>query len=87
MRLDRNYKIIIVFLFFFRAASGFAQDTLSAASVEQKTYQLYLDKNWNELITYGNKAIEKGYDYFYLQLRVGIAYYEKKNYRIAEIYF
>ncbi|MGZ4035626.1 MAG: tetratricopeptide repeat protein [Bacteroidia bacterium] len=87
MRLGRNYKTIIIFIFFFHIASGFAQDTLNAASVEQKTYQLYLDKNWNELITYGNEAIEKGYDYFYLQLRVGIAYYEKKNYRIAEKHF
>lgn len=64
-----------------------AQDTLNSAIVEQKSYQLYIDKNWSELIQFGNNAIDKGFDYYYLQLRVGIAYYEKKNYALAEGYF
>src|SRR5581483_35870 len=77
-------------LFFFLTAlynRAQSQDTLNSLIVEQKTLQLYNDKNWLELINYGNKALKKGYDYFYMQMRIGIAYYEKKNYCDAESHF
>lgn len=86
MHLGRIYKIII-FFFLFHSTSCIAQDTLNSALVEQKSYQLYLDKNWDELIKYGNNAVDKGYDYFYLQMRIGIAWFEKNNYRVAENHF
>ncbi len=63
------------------------QDTSNSVNVEQKSYQLYQDKNWNELIKFANKSIHKGFDYFYLQMRLGIAYYEKKNYCLASTHF
>ena len=64
-----------------------SQDTLNAAYIEQKSYQLYVDKNWSELIKFGNQALKSGIDYYYLQIRLGIAYYEEKNYAIAETHF
>ena len=83
-----GFKNYITLLFFLVAISnGIAQDSLNSASVEQKSYQLYVDKNWSELIKFGNIAIHNGFDYYYLQLRVGIAYYEKKNYSLAESHF
>ncbi len=78
---------ITILLLLFSINKGLAQDSLNSATVEQKSYQLYLDKNWSELIKYGNKAISNGFDYYYLQLRVGIAYYERKNYSLAEGHF
>lgn len=69
------------------ASKCIAQDTLTTMNVEQKSYQLYLEKKWPELIMFGNKAVHEGFDYFYLQLRIGIAYYEKKNYNVAEGHF
>lgn len=78
---------LIILLFVSFATKSIAQDTLNSAIVEQKTYQLYLDKNWSGLIKYGNNAVHNGYNYFYLQLRIGIAYFEKKNYSLAEGYF
>lgn len=86
MHLVRIYKTII-FFFLFHSISGIAQDTLNSATVEQRSYQLYLDKNWDELIKFGNNAVDKGYDYFYLQMRIGVAWFEKKNYRVAENHF
>jgi tetratricopeptide (TPR) repeat protein len=78
---------ILVFLFMICIIKSKAQDTLNSATVEQKSYQLYLDKQWPELISYGKKAMNKGFDYFYLRLRVGIAYFERKNYSAAEGHF
>ena len=83
----KSYKVIIVLLFLSLWATGFSQEIINSAFVEKKTYQLCLDKNWSELIRYGNLAEKKGFDYFYLQERIGIAYYEKKNYSLAEKHF
>jgi tetratricopeptide (TPR) repeat protein len=81
MRSIKSYYIVAFFIM--SCTVVFAQDTLNSATVEQKSYQLYLDKNWSELIKFGNNAINNGFDYYYLQLRVGIAYYESKNYALA----
>ena len=64
-----------------------SQDTLTSAMVEQKSYQLYQDKKWNELVKFGNKALKQGYNYFYIQMRLGVTYFEKKNYCLAESHF
>ncbi len=85
--MKRNIQYFLVVILVLLAIKGVSQDTLTSENVEQKSYQLYLDKNWPELIKVSNKAIKNGYDYFYLQLRVGIAYYEQKNYSIAEGHF
>ena len=76
-------KHLLALFFVIITIKGISQDTINSATVEQKSYQLYLDKNWTELIKFGNKALDKGFDYYYLRLRIGIAYYEKKNYSIA----
>jgi hypothetical protein len=81
----KNYCTIITFILITIKVN--AQDTLTSATVEQKSYQMYLDKDWSELTRFGTYAIDKGFNYYYLQLRVGIAYYEKKNYAFAEKYF
>lgn len=86
MNFKRTIKLFIL-LFVFSFYKGVSQEELNSAIVEQKSYQLYVDKNWSELIKYGNMAINKGYDYFYMQMRVGIALYEKKNYASAESHF
>lgn len=86
MYLNRTSKLILLF-FVLIAGKTFSQDTLNSSIVEQKSYQLYLDKNWNDLIKFGNNAINKGFDYYYLQMRIGIAYFEKKNYSLAENHF
>lgn len=64
-----------------------AQETMNSGNVEQTSFQLYNDKKWPELINYGKEAEKKGFSYFYLQIRIGIAYYEQKNYALAEGHF
>ena len=63
------------------------QDTLDPALVEANSYQLYTEGKWTELINLGKSAVKQGMDYFYLRMRIGIAYYEKKNYNLAEEHF
>ncbi|MGZ3863286.1 MAG: tetratricopeptide repeat protein [Bacteroidia bacterium] len=64
-----------------------AQDTLNSLIAEQRSYQLYQDKNWKELAKFGKKALKEDLGYFYLEMRTGIAYYEQKNYMLAAPHF
>lgn len=82
-----NQKTLICLLFFCLLGNLQAQENEPTIDVENQTYQLFLSKNWTDLIVTGSKAIESGTDYFYLRQRMGIAYYEQKNYRLAEKHF
>lgn len=63
----------------------FAQDSFQ--EVDSTSYQLYTDKNWQKLAQYGKAASEKGYDYYYLNVRTGIAFFELKDFEKAKVYF
>jgi tetratricopeptide (TPR) repeat protein len=82
-----RYTLILIFMLVIRITGAFAQDTPDPASIEQKSYQLYTDKKWPELISLGKQAVRSGVDYFYLEMRIGIAYYERKNYSYAAPHF
>ena len=60
---------------------------LTVAEVDKKTYDYYLDENWKELKKLGNEALKQGIDFFYLRTRLGLAYYNTKQYRKAAIHF
>ena len=80
-------RLIFSFLLFLFLRVSFAQDVSSFIVVEETSTDLYIAKNWEALANYGNKAIGNGYDYFYLRLRLGIAYYEQKKYMKAVKHF
>lgn len=86
MHYCRKHYLILGFLIVLSSLIK-AQDTLSSAGVETQSYSLYIQKNWDELIRFGNVALSKGFDYYYLRYRLGAAYFEKKKYRNATIQF
>lgn len=49
-------------------------------TIDKSTYLLYTQQNWDSLIQLGNQALKSGVDYYYLRLRLGIAYSNKGNY-------
>jgi tetratricopeptide (TPR) repeat protein len=86
-KLIHKYFAGFILLLILTGVDVFGQDTLTGLNVEQKSYQLYQDKKWKDLVKFGNTAIKEGYNYFYIQMRVGIAYFEKKQYCLAESHF
>lgn len=80
-------KIFIVIIFTFSSFYIFADDTLSFEYVDSTTYSMYQKQQWEPLITLGNNAIYNNIDYFYLRMRIGIAYYELKEYTSAISHF
>jgi len=52
-----------------------------------ETYKLYTEKNWKDLIPLAKEGIEKGHDFYYMRMRLGIAYYELGKYIPAKKQF
>jgi len=75
---------LIILLFLLISVSALAQISEEAKQIDIQTYNLYTGAKWVELIDVGNKAIDSGIDFYYLRMRLGIAYYNQKNYMSAE---
>ncbi|MDA3894242.1 MAG: tetratricopeptide repeat protein, partial [Salinivirgaceae bacterium] len=82
------YKKIILFLaIIIFAISAYSQEVENATTIDKDTYILWLAKDWDRLITIGKTAIKNEVDFYYLRVRMGIAYFEKKNYHKAIYHF
>jgi hypothetical protein len=79
--------IYISFIIFLLSRLVHGQETDSNWNPDKKTFELYTQKNWKELIFWSKKAIKEGHDYFYMRMRLGIALYETHNYQRALIHF
>ena len=82
-----GYFVLICFILFSNKTTIYAQEVLPSSTINSTSYQLYTDKKWPELISFGNEAVQNGYDYFYMRMRIGVAYFEMKNYCLAELHF
>lgn len=83
----RIYIPFLYLVFFVSFNSVCSQEKMTPHYADKKTYELYLSQNWSELITVGKEALDNSNDYYYLRMRIGIAYYEKKNYNLAKKHF
>ncbi len=72
-------------LFFVLSCSLMAQEGFR--TVDSISYRLFADGQWEELAKFGKEAIDSGFDYYYLDLRTGIAFYRLKKYNKARKYF
>jgi len=77
--MSKRAGIILVLLTFIFNLQ--AQQKWNYVEVDKKSYQLFQQKKWKELIVFNDEARSHGIDYFYLQARTGIAYYNIKKYR------
>ena len=64
-----------------------AQQKWNYIEVDKKSYELFQQQKWTELIDFAEESREHGIDYFYLQARTGIAFYNLKKYRISSEWF
>lgn len=69
------------------SAKGLTQIIINTQNVDLKSYELFQQNQWKELIKLGTESKKKGIDFYYLQYRMGIAYYNLKNYRKAIPFF
>ncbi len=81
------YRLGITFIIAMAVMSLNAQDSLRRSQIDSLTYQQYLNKDYKNLIETSKEAHEQNIDFYYLNYRTAIAYYELKNYaKAAEFY-
>ncbi len=64
-----------------------AQQKWNYTEVDKKSYELFQQQKWDELIKFNDEVRDHGIDYFNLQARTGIAYYNLKKYRKSTKWF
>jgi len=80
-------RLGITFIFISVLCTGIAQQKWNYMEVEKKSYEHYQQQKWPELIDFADSAREQGIDFFYLQARTGIAFYNLKKYNKAIPFF
>jgi len=73
--MEKKIGYIICFLVVLNAnaqKSGF-----SFKEVDSSSYALFLKQDWKTLITYGRNSKKEGVDFYYLKVRMGIAYFKE----------
>ena len=73
-------RLILTLTIVLFAKYFYGQDTLNYPIIEKYTSQYYTDKQWDKLIKLGKQSLRKNIDFYYLQVRMGIAYFETKRY-------
>ncbi|MBN2236112.1 MAG: hypothetical protein JW729_01045 [Bacteroidales bacterium] len=78
----KKSKILALLFLLIPFSLVFAQVDLKA-EYGQKTYDQYLAEDWTGLIETGKEALAKNTDFYYLRIRMGIAYAAQANFRMA----
>lgn len=64
--------------------NGFSQNLLD---VDYQTYNLFVQGKYDSLKIIGNEYIKRGDDFYFLRMRLGMIYYQEKNYEVAQQHF
>ncbi|MDD2197920.1 MAG: hypothetical protein PHE03_07760 [Bacteroidales bacterium] len=75
--------IILLPLLSFLAFHAIGQNQADILKVDTVTYALWQKGDWKNLINVGKQALNSSIDFYYLRVRMGIAYYETENYHAA----
>lgn len=83
----RTVIVIFVCALILAGPHAYGQIPMTTTAVDEATYRHWANQEWDDLINIGNEAIKSGIDFYYLRYRLGIAWYEKKNYQKASRHF
>ena len=73
-----KHVVCIVLLWF--VSTAYAQKpSLSITYVDSATYTLYLKQDWKPIIALGKQSRAEGVDFYYLKVRMGIAYFKENK--------
>jgi len=82
------YRLIISLSLLASISIGIrAQKAVDFNTINRESYRLYLAGEWDSLIVMGKQGIRQDMDFYYLRMRMGFAFYQKKNYRQATVHF
>lgn len=64
-----------------------AQEERNFIYYNTQSLALYETGQWEQLITLGKESLQQGYDFYYLRMRLGIAYYNLEKHKLAINHF
>lgn len=70
-------KIGLIAAFFLATIVHGQEPPISYKSMDSITYALFLKQEWKDLLTQGKKSHKEGIDFYYLNVRMGIAYFKQ----------
>ncbi|WP_299525808.1 hypothetical protein [uncultured Lutibacter sp.] len=79
-------QIVFIIALWFAATANAQKATLSFKQVDSTTYALFLKQDWKPIIKMGKQSRTEGIDFYYLKVRMGIAYF-KENKMLSAIQF
>ena len=77
-------KNIVGLLFMLICVTSVAQTEENSHTAVDRSYALYLKKDWKTLISNSDSTLQQGTDYYFLRVRRGVAKFELKQYLVAE---
>jgi len=86
--MGKAKRFLILVLLLSPALSSLGQEkNKTFQEVDRHSYELYQQGNWKELIRYCDEALDEGFDYYYLRLRIATACFETRRYTRAALHF
>ncbi len=76
-------QILFIVALWFVATANAQKAPLSFKQVDSTTYALYLKEDWKPIIEMGKQSRTAGIDFYYLKVRMGIAYFKENKMRSA----
>lgn len=80
-------KLILVSVLLLFTIYGQSQVVYNFTDIDRITYELFTQKKWDSLIDIGKKSLRKNISFYYLHVRMGIAYFNKNNFHKAIYHF
>jgi hypothetical protein len=72
-------QIVCIILLWFVSTANAQKSALNIKQVDSTTYALYLKQDWKPIIALGKQSRTEGVDFYYLKVRMGIAYFKEKK--------
>lgn len=72
-------QVVLIVLLWFVTTANAQKSSLSFKQVDSTTYALYLKQDWKPIIAMGKQSRAKGIDFYYLKVRMGIAYFKENK--------
>jgi hypothetical protein len=79
-------QILCIVLLWFVSTTNAQKTSLEIKEIDSITYALFLKEDWKPILKIGKQANAEGIDFYYLKVRMGIAYF-KENKMFSVIQF
>lgn len=80
-------RTILISIFLLLSFTSIVAQNLSLEQVDKQTYDSFFNKDYKTTIQIGNDALKQGIDFYFLRYRLGVSYYENKNFEKAITHF